>query len=122
MWTIGLLVCIPLSFFNQFFAFRAEPLTISTIAAQVAALPVGRFMAATLPTRLFRLPFTSWEFSLNPGPFNVKEHVLITIFANSGTVFGNGDAYAVGIITIVKAFYKRPLVFFLALWLLLPHR
>jgi hypothetical protein len=112
MWTIGLLVCILLSFFNQFFAFRTEPLTISTIAAQVAALPVGRFMAATLPTRLFRLPFTSWEFSLNPGPFNVKEHVLITIFANAGTAFGNGDAYAVGIVTIIKAFYKRSIGFF----------
>jgi hypothetical protein len=108
MWTIGLLVCILLSFFNQFFAFRAEPLTISTIAAQVAALPVGRFMAAALPTRLFGLPFTSWEFSLNPGPFNVKG----TIFANAGTAFGNGDAYAVGIITIVKAFYKRSIGFF----------
>jgi hypothetical protein len=112
MWTIGLLVCILLSFFNQFFAFRTEPLTITTIAAQVAALPVGRFMAATLPTRMFRLPFTSWEFSLNPGPFNIKEHVLITIFANAGTAFGNGDAYAVGIITIVKAFYKRSIGFF----------
>jgi OPT family small oligopeptide transporter len=112
MWTIGLLVCILLSFFNQFFAFRTEPLTISTIAAQVVALPVGRFMAATLPTRLFRLPFTSWEFSLNPGPFNVKEHVLITIFANAGTAFGNGDAYAVGIVTIIKAFYKRSIGFF----------
>jgi hypothetical protein len=109
---VGLLACILLSFFNQFFAFRTEPLNISTIAAQVAALPVGRLMAATFPTRLFRLPFTGWEFSLNPGPFNVKEHVLITIFANAGTAFGNGDAYAVGIVTIIKAFYKRSIGFF----------
>lgn len=40
---------------------------------------------------------------MNPGPFNLKEHVLITIFANSGA----GGVYAVHIITIVKAFYKR---------------
>jgi hypothetical protein len=91
---------------------RSEPLFI---AAQVASLPLGKFMAATLPTRPVRLPFTKWEFSLNPGPFNRKEHVLIIIFANAGTAFGNGSAYAVGIITIIKAFYKRKIGFFASL-------
>jgi hypothetical protein len=112
MWTVGLFVCILLSFFNQFFAFRWLPLFI---AAQVASLPLGKFMAATLPTRPVRLPFTKLEFSLNPGPFNRKEHVLIIIFANAGTAFGNGSAYAVGIITIIKAFYKRKIGFFASL-------
>ncbi|KAK3007952.1 hypothetical protein RJ639_013365 [Escallonia herrerae] len=60
-------------------------------------------MAATLPTKSIRVPATKWSFSLNPGPFNLKEHVLITIFANSGS----NSVYAVGIITIVKAFYHR---------------
>ncbi|KAJ0986924.1 hypothetical protein J5N97_005280 [Dioscorea zingiberensis] len=60
-------------------------------------------MAATLPTTKFGVPFTNWSFSLNPGPFNMKEHVLITIFANAG----NGSVYAVNIITAVKAFYHR---------------
>lgn len=115
MWTVGLFVCILLSFFNQFFELRSEPLIISAIAAQVASLPIGKFMAATLPTRPVRLPFTKWEFSLNPGPFNMKEHVLITIFANAGSAFGSGDAYAVGIITITKALYKRKIGFFAGL-------
>lgn len=48
---------------------------------------------------------------MNPGPFNVKEHVLITIFANSGA----GGAYAISIVTIVKAFYKKKITFFVAL-------
>jgi OPT oligopeptide transporter protein len=30
--------------------------------------------------------------SLNPGPFTIKEHVIITIMAN----VGSGPAYAVG--------------------------
>lgn len=42
---------------------------------------------------------------MNPGPFNLKEHVLITIFANSGS----NSVYAVNIITIVLAFYRRKL-------------
>ena len=33
----------------------------------------------------------------------MREHVLITIFVNSGSNY----VYALGIITIVKAFYKR---------------
>eukprot|EP00250_Pteridium_aquilinum_P015582 c22654_g4_i1 orf=2-361(-) len=111
MWTIGLLSCALMSFLNQFFGYRTEPLTITQITVQVAAVPIGRFMALTLPTRRFRVPFTSQTFSLNPGPFNIKEHVLITIFASAGFAFGNGSAYAVGIIDIVKAFYHRKITF-----------
>ena len=58
-------------------------------------------MAASLPKKTLKFPATSWSFSLNPGPFNLKEHVLITIFANSGS----SSVYAVNIVTIVKAFY-----------------
>ncbi|KAJ9672443.1 hypothetical protein PVL29_025881 [Vitis rotundifolia] len=62
-------------------------------------------MAAVLPRKEIKVPVAKWSFSLNPGPFNLKEHVLITIFANAGT----GGVYAVNIITIVKAFYDRSL-------------
>ncbi|MCO5596992.1 hypothetical protein L7F22_051064 [Adiantum nelumboides] len=118
MWTIGLLSCMLLSFLNQFFAYRKEPLIITLITVQVAALPIGHFLAFVLPTREFRVPLTNQKFSLNPGPFNVKEHVLITIFANAGSAFGNGSAYAVGIVTIVKAFYHRK-ISFMAGWFII---
>jgi OPT family oligopeptide transporter len=48
----------------------------------------------------------------------MKEHVLISIFANAGSAFGSGSAYAVGIITIIKAFYGRS-ISFIAGWLLI---
>ena len=38
MWTIGLLSCALLSFLNQFFAYRTEPLIITQITAQVSNL------------------------------------------------------------------------------------
>lgn len=110
MWTLGLLSCIILSVLNQFFWFRTEPLSITAVSAQIAVLPLGRFMAATLPTRKMRFPGTKWEFTLNPGPFNMKEHVLITIFANAGA----GSVYAIHIVTIVKIFYKKTLNFMVA--------
>lgn len=119
MWVLGLISCVMLSFLNQFFSYRREPLIISQITVQVATLPIGRFMAAVLPMTQFRIPgFGSRMFSLNPGPFNMKEHVLITIFANAGSAFGNGSAYAVGIVNIIEAFYFRK-IHFMAAWLLI---
>ncbi|CAI9771308.1 unnamed protein product [Fraxinus pennsylvanica] len=115
MWFLGIVSCILLSFLNTFFSYRTEPLIITMISVQVATLPLGRFMANVLPTRKFGVG--SMEFSLNPGPFNMKEHVLISIFANAGSAFGSGSAYAVGILDIIKAFYHRQ-ISFLASWIL----
>ena len=119
MWFLGLLSCALLSFLNQFFAYRSEPLIITQITVQVATLPLGHLMAALLPSKTFRIPgFGSKQFSFNSGPFNMKEHVLITIFANAGAAFGSGSSYAVGIVNIIKAFYGRN-ISFLAAWLLI---
>ncbi|KAF3453286.1 hypothetical protein FNV43_RR03726 [Rhamnella rubrinervis] len=104
-WVLGLLSCALLSFVNQFFGYRQNQLYVSSVSAQILVLPIGKLMAATLPEKPITIPFTKWSFSLNPGPFNLKEHVLITIFANSGS----NSVYAVNIITIVKAFYHRSL-------------
>ncbi|KAM4087253.1 hypothetical protein ACJW30_10G164000 [Castanea mollissima] len=122
MWTLGLLSCALLSFLNQFFSsvvappYGQEPLIIIHITVQVATLPIGRLMASVLPTAKFRIG--SREFSLNPGPFNMKEHVLIFIFANAGSAFGKGPAYAVYIFDIIKAFYRRN-ISFLSAWILI---
>lgn len=121
MWFLGILSCCLLSFLNQFFAYRTEPLIITQITVQVATLPIGRFLATVLPKTKFNIPgFGSREFSFNPGPFNMKEHVLISIFANAGSAFGSGSAYAVGIVNIIKskAFYGRNISFFSA-WVLI---
>lgn len=118
MWLLGVLSCCLLSFLNQFFSYRTEPLVITQITVQIATLPIGRFLHAVLPETKFRIPGCGDRlFSLNPGPFNMKEHVLITIFANAGSAFGNGPAYAVGIVDIIKALYQRK-ISFMAGWIL----
>ncbi|XP_074268234.1 oligopeptide transporter 7-like isoform X4 [Silene latifolia] len=114
MWVLGTLSCILLSFLNQFFWYRSQPLSITAISAQVAVVPLGQWMAAKLPHRNF-FQGTCWEFSLNPGPFNVKEHVLITIFANAGA----GTVYAIHVVTVVKIFYKKNMTFFVSLLVIL---
>lgn len=110
MWILGTLACILLSFLNQFFWFRREPLSIGSISAQIAVVPLGHLMAMAIPNRVF-FKGRKFEFTMNPGPFNVKEHVLITIFANSGA----GNPYAIHIVSAVKVFYKRTLTFWVSL-------
>ncbi|XP_043718123.1 oligopeptide transporter 7-like [Telopea speciosissima] len=114
MWVLGVVSCVLLSFLNQFFWYRTESLTITSISAQIAVVPLGHLMASTLTDRIF-FKGSRWEFTLNPGPFNVKEHVLITIFANSGA----GTVYATHILSAIKLYYKRQLTFFVSFLLII---
>ena len=105
-----------MSFVNQFFSYRTEPLMIGQMEVKLLVWPLGHFLARILPRRTLR-PARGVEFSLNPGPFTVKEHVIICIFANAGFAFGGGNAYAVAVVAIVRVFYHRSFPF-LAAWLL----
>ncbi|KAF9580759.1 hypothetical protein BGW38_002460 [Lunasporangiospora selenospora] len=99
-WFLGIFFTIVLAFVNQFFWFRDNPLTIRVMVAQLLAYPLGTLLARILPTHTFN--FFGWKFSLNPGPFNIKEHVLITIMANTGaTTFA-----AIDIIVIQRLYYN----------------
>ncbi|KAI3961067.1 hypothetical protein MKX01_031764 [Papaver californicum] len=118
MWVLGLISCAALSFINTFFSYRTAPLIITQITIQIASLPIGKFMAYALPTTKFHIPGFG-DCSLNPGPFNMKEHVLISMFANAGSGFGSGPAYAIGIVDIIKAFYKRKIAFITSLLLVI---
>ncbi|CAJ1942339.1 unnamed protein product [Sphenostylis stenocarpa] len=103
-WILGTLACVLLSFLNQFFGFRREPLSVTAISAQIAVVPAGHLMAAVVTRRVF-MKGTKWEFTLNPGKFNVKEHVVITIFASSGAA----SVYAIYFVSAVKVFYRKEL-------------
>ncbi|KAG0356025.1 hypothetical protein BGZ54_000861 [Gamsiella multidivaricata] len=96
-WVMGLISIFALAFVNQ----------------PLLPISIGQFMARVLPTRRFSI--FGFSFSLNPSPFNVKEHVLITIMANCGA----GTAYAVDIIVIQRVFYKQDFGFLANLLLIL---
>ncbi|KAK4398814.1 Oligopeptide transporter 5 [Sesamum angolense] len=104
-WVLGIVSCAALAFLNQFFGYRQNAISVTSVSAQILVLPLGKLMAASLPRTAVKVPGTKWSFSMNPGPFNLKEHCLITIFANAGS----SGVYAVSIVTIVKAFYHRQL-------------
>ncbi|KAL7768693.1 hypothetical protein ACKLNR_000077 [Fusarium oxysporum f. sp. zingiberi] len=85
---------------EQFFSLRMPPIGLSTFIVQILALPVGKLLAKWLPTRKFRVFLR--EFTLNPGPFNQKEQILIAMMAN--VTFGGSaiGAYIVSIIQVLK--------------------
>ncbi|KAL8279463.1 hypothetical protein RQP46_008025 [Phenoliferia psychrophenolica] len=71
---------------------------VNTFCAQVIAYPMGKFLEWCLPTKKFRI--LGRECSFNPGPFNQKEHMLITIMAN--VTFGGGGVYSSDLIFVQR--------------------
>ncbi|KAF8925226.1 OPT family small oligopeptide transporter [Dissophora ornata] len=113
MWFLGLLWTCIISFVNQFFYLRQTIVTIGYSVVALLSLPMGHFLARVLPTHRFNL--FGWRFSLNPGPFSIKEHVLIgtMVACNSGT------AYAVDIVILQKLWYNSEKPFVAGMFLVL---
>jgi OPT family oligopeptide transporter len=57
---------------------------------QIASHYAGSWLAKVLPAWQIRVPFTGYGFNLNPGPWSIKEHVLVTISAASGATSNQG--------------------------------
>ncbi len=83
---LGIFFTCILSFINQFFAFRTSPLNVGILLTQLLAYPLGKLLATILPTRKFYLFGKRWSFSLNPGPFTVKEHCIIAAMSDAASV------------------------------------
>jgi OPT family small oligopeptide transporter len=102
-WVLGLLLTTISSGLNSLFSLRAPTLTISSIVVQLVAYPLGYGWSKIMPSRTFRTFGLQW--SLNPGPFNFKEHGLIVIMANAA--IGNGVAYFTDTIVAQRGFYGQ---------------
>ena len=83
---------VPGAFLSMMSHFRTTYAPYSIFFVQIASSYAGVWLADILPAWRVEVPFTSWGFSLNPGPFSVKEHVLITISAASGATYNLGYA------------------------------
>ncbi|KAJ7736920.1 OPT oligopeptide transporter protein-domain-containing protein [Mycena metata] len=113
MWFVGLLLCTISSSLNVFFNFRAPAPAVVPLALLLIAYPFGKFLAYVLPITTYR--FRSFEFSLNPGPWNIKEHVLVFIMANVAV----GNPYAINAIVVSEFFYGIKVDYWFALVLVL---
>ncbi|PHH62444.1 hypothetical protein CDD81_7163 [Ophiocordyceps australis] len=97
---LTVLFVAPGAFLSQMAHFRTTYAPYSVFFVQIASNYAGAWLARVLPRRRFTipLPFTgkrggeraSWSWSLNPGPWSTKEHVLVTISAASGATYNLG--------------------------------
>ncbi|KAI0044883.1 oligopeptide transporter [Auriscalpium vulgare] len=96
-WTIGLLWSIIIPGLNQFLFFRYPSITVGSLVAQLLSYPLGRAWTRFMPTvSILGVP-------LNPGPFTLKEHVVITVMAT----VGSSSAYATDIIAVQRIYYNQ---------------
>ncbi|KAK7061291.1 OPT oligopeptide transporter [Favolaschia claudopus] len=103
MWFLGIFFTILLAGMNQVFEYRSPSVFITGIVGQLVSLPAGKFFEWALPTRSFKTGKYVW--SLNPGPFNIKEHVCITTMIN---VAYNG-AIGTDVLATQHTFFKQHL-------------
>jgi OPT family small oligopeptide transporter len=96
-WSIGFIWAILIPGLNQFFFFRYPSVTITGLVAQLLAFPIGHAWARVVPN------VKVLGVALNPGPFTIKEHVLITIMAT----VGYQSAYATDIVAVQRVFYNQ---------------
>lgn len=84
---LTLLFVLPGAFLSQLSHYRTTYAPYSIFFVQIASDHVGLWLAKTLPAWTIKIPFTKYQFSLNPGPWSVKEHVLVTLSAASGATY-----------------------------------
>lgn len=96
----------------QFYFFRANTIVFSVFFVQLASYLLGTLMARTLPTTQY-MAF-GLHFTFNPGPFNIKEHMLIGVAAGTSSA----SAYAIDVISVQKLFYNQNLGWFADIMLL----
>ncbi|KAG8855931.1 hypothetical protein FRC20_000665 [Serendipita sp. 405] len=104
MWFCGIFLCMIAIALNTFFNFRFPSPSLSPLVVLLLSYPMGKFLAMTLPIGTYHLPnfLGGGSFSLNPGPFNVKEHVLIYIMSNISTA----PAFSLNIIVVSEMYYQ----------------
>ncbi|KAG6185232.1 hypothetical protein E4U35_007572 [Claviceps purpurea] len=100
-WTIGMLLCTIVAACNVLLSLRRTPISISSTVVQLIAYPIGCSWAKFMPHHTFHVFGHALE--LNPGPFNTKEHTMITMM----TAAGSALSYAIDILLAQELFYKQ---------------
>jgi OPT family oligopeptide transporter len=100
-WAIGMTLVIVGASMNTLFSLRSPSIGLGALVAQIIAWPLGHGWAKVMPTRQFNTLGLKW--SLNPGPFNIKEHSIIVVMASVSF----SAAYATDILLAQIAFYKQ---------------
>lgn len=102
---------------NVFLNFRQPAPIIQTNVINLLAHPFGKLLAYTLPITTRRLPrwLGGGEFSLNPGPWNIKEHALVFMMANVAA----GSPYAINAVVVAELDFGKQVSYWFSVVLVL---
>lgn len=101
-WVIGLIMTTVCSAVDALFRLRYPVISIGPYVVLLVAYPIGLAAAKVLPNK--EITIFGKRGNLNPGPFNVKEHVIIVAMANAA--FGGGAGYFIDTVVSLKKFYN----------------
>jgi OPT family small oligopeptide transporter len=94
-------MCTIVAACNILLGLRRSPITITATVVQLISYPMGIWWAKLMPEITFKI--LGREFELNPGPFNKKEHTIITIMTAAGAT----TSYAIDIFLAQEVFYGQ---------------
>lgn len=126
MWIVGLSLCMLSAALNVFFNFRSPAPSVVPNVLLLLGYPMGKGLSFLLPIRTYRIPLPRWPawmkkktadsssmdfpspppsftFSLNPGPWNIKEHGLVFIMGNVAI----SSPYAINAIVVSEIYYNQ---------------
>ncbi|KAF8263226.1 OPT oligopeptide transporter protein-domain-containing protein [Lactarius quietus] len=96
-WVLGIIWAVLIPGVNQVFIFRYPTVGIGGFIPILFSFPIGKLWERYVPN------VTLFGVELNPGPFTIKEHVMITIMSS----VADSSAYATHIIAVQKVFYNQ---------------
>ncbi|KAF9088306.1 hypothetical protein BGX27_002722 [Mortierella sp. AM989] len=98
---------------SQISWFRTTSASYSMFFVQIVSYWLGNLMARSLPAKDINLGL--FKFNLNPAPFSIKEHVLITLAASAGATSNLGEI----VVSVKDIFYHEqmhPLAAICLMW------
>lgn len=81
---LSIIFVSPGAFISTLNSYRTTSAAYSIFFVQICSHWLGKLLARLLPKKRISLFGTKYGFDLNPGPWSIKETVLITITASSG--------------------------------------
>ncbi|PLW21798.1 hypothetical protein PCANC_02927 [Puccinia coronata f. sp. avenae] len=87
---------------GQIFFFKSNGVGFNIFLIILVSYPMGKALERLLPDITISLS-KRWSFRLNPGPFTLKEHLLIGVLASGAS----GSSYAGDIVAVQDLYYHR---------------
>ncbi|CAF1365211.1 unnamed protein product [Didymodactylos carnosus] len=105
-WLIGLVFTCGFTVMNQYYYYASDAISFDPIFVLLLSYPFGISLAYILPKKTIKI--WNWHFSLNPGKFTIKEHVLVYSMASSSFLT---LPYALAVFDTKRVFTKETVNF-----------